>query len=84
MFWPRFAWETVRKHASLAITIAKLFAWKTAIARDPQARTYMDLALTPVSDDDESLDLLNKTAGAQAAVAHVKKVAELTSVAHVA
>jgi hypothetical protein len=41
----------------------------------------MDQALTPVRDDeDKTLDLLTKTAGAYAAVAHVKKVAELTGV----
>jgi hypothetical protein len=39
----------------------------------------MDAALTPVGEDeDASLDLFQKTAGAQAAVAHIKKVAELT------
>jgi len=42
-------------------------------------RNYMDQALTPVDDDgDETLDLLTKTTGARAAVAHVKKIAELT------
>ena len=36
----------------------------------------MDQALTPVRDDDEeTLDLLTKTAGAKAAIAHLKKVA---------
>jgi Radical SAM superfamily len=80
IFWPRFVWETVKKHAILAGTIGKLFIWKTAIARDPQARAYMDQALTPVRDEDEAtLDLLNKTTGARAAVAHIKKVAELTA-----
>jgi hypothetical protein len=40
----------------------------------------MDRALTPVSEDeDETLELLTKTTGARAAVAHVKKkIAELT------
>ena len=48
--------------------------WKIAIARDPHARAYTDLALTPVRDDDDmTLDLLTKTTGARAAVAHVKK-----------
>jgi hypothetical protein len=46
----------------------------------PGAHNYMDQALTPVSDDgDETLDLLTKTTGARAAVAHVKKIARLTS-----
>jgi hypothetical protein len=41
----------------------------------------MDRALTPVGDDnDETLDLLTKTTGGRAAVAHVRKVAELTRV----
>jgi hypothetical protein len=41
----------------------------------------MDQALTPISDDgDETLDLPTKTTGARAAVAHAKKIAELTGV----
>ncbi len=39
----------------------------------------MDQALTPVRDDDEeTLDLTTKTAGARAAVAHIKRIDELT------
>ena len=80
IFWPSFVWETVKKHAILAGTIARLVAWKTAIAWSPNARAYTDQALTPVRDDDDvTLDLLTKTTGARAAVAHIKKVAELTS-----
>jgi hypothetical protein len=52
--------------------------WKTVIASTPGAGNYMDQALTPVSDDDETLDLVTKTAGGRAAVAHHKKIAELT------
>jgi hypothetical protein len=49
------------------------------VTRDPDARTYTDLALTPVRDDDDvTLDLLTKTTGARAAVAHVNKVNKLT------
>jgi radical SAM superfamily enzyme YgiQ (UPF0313 family) len=85
IFWPRFAWDTLRKHAILAGTIGRLLVWATAIARDPQARAYMDQALTPVGDDeDATLDLLTKTTGGRAAVAHGKKVAELTGVSRVA
>jgi hypothetical protein len=77
VFWPRFVWHTLRTHAIAARMIMRLLLWKGAIARDPDARTYRDLALTPV-DDDEDLDLFTKTTGARAAVAHVKKIAELT------
>ena len=55
--------------------------WQTVIACTPRAGDYADQALAPVSDDgDETLDLLTKTTGARAAVAHVKKIAALTGV----
>jgi radical SAM superfamily enzyme len=81
LFWSRFAWQTFAKHVILTGAIIRLLAWQTAIKYSPGARDYMDQALTPVSDDeDETLDLLTKTTGARAAVAHVKKIAELTGV----
>ena len=83
IFWPRFAWETVKKHAIFAAVIGKLLVWKTAIERDPSARRYMDRALEPVCDDeDEMLDLVTKTAGGKAAVDHRKRAAELGRRAH--
>jgi hypothetical protein len=79
VFWPRFVLETLYKHVILAGVIARLLALKVSIACDPHARAYMDLALAPVDDDDDvTLDLLTKTAGASAAIAHIRKVAELT------
>ena len=58
--------------------IARLFLLKLVITRDPAARTYTDIALTPVNDDDVTLNLLTSTTGAHAAIAHFKKVAALT------
>ena len=79
IFWPRFAWEILSKHAILAGMIAQLLLLRIAIARDPDALAYTDQALTAVGDDDDmTLDLLTKTTGAGAAIAHVKKIAELT------
>jgi radical SAM superfamily enzyme len=79
IFWSRFAWKTLCKHAMLAGAIGRLLVWKMVIARDRDARAYTDRALTPVRDDeDETLDLLTKTTGARSAVAHVKKIAGLT------
>ena len=79
LFWTRFAWETLAKHAILFGTIAKLIVWAVVIARHPDARRYIDQALTPVSDhEDDSLDLFTKTGGARAAVDHQKKVHDLT------
>jgi len=80
VFWPRFVCETLYKHVVLAGVIARLLVSRISIAFDPHARAYMDRALAPVGDDnDASLDLLTKTAGASAAIAHIRKVAELTS-----
>jgi radical SAM superfamily enzyme YgiQ (UPF0313 family) len=82
LFWPRFVWEALYKHAVLAGMIIRLVLVKMSIARDPNASAYIDPALTPVDDDnDATLDLLTKTTGAGAAVAHLRKVAELTGAA---
>ncbi|MBY5660287.1 B12-binding domain-containing radical SAM protein [Rhizobium leguminosarum] len=80
VFWPRFAWETFRKHVSLAGTIIGLTISAFLISRDAKSKTYMDRALTPVADDEEeTLHLFTQTAGGAAAVSHVRKVAQLTA-----
>ena len=85
VFWPRFAWECVTKITAALSLNVKLMLVARAIERDPAAKAYMDQALTPVCDDDDvTLDLLTKTTGAAAAVAHIKKVAVLTRPAKVA
>jgi radical SAM superfamily enzyme YgiQ (UPF0313 family) len=79
--WPRLVWRTLVVHASLAGLAVRLVLAMRAIARDAHAPGYMDQALMPVCGDDERFDLLNKTAGAAAAVAHEKRIAELTGAA---
>jgi hypothetical protein len=84
VFWPRYIWDLLSKHVILAGVIGRLVAMKFAIERDPGARSYMDQALTPVNEKgDAILDLLTKTTGAAAAVAHIKKVAALTGTGNV-
>ena len=74
IFWPRFAWETLSKHAIFAGATVRLLLTAIAVSHAPGARNYMDQALTPVGDDgDETLDLFTKTTGGGAAVAHIKK-----------
>ncbi|HEY2885482.1 MAG TPA: radical SAM protein [Rhizomicrobium sp.] len=78
-FWPRLVWNAIKVHASLGRLIVELLLVMRAIARDPDALNYMDQALMPVGDDnDESFHLMTMTTGASAAVAHVKKIAQLT------
>ena len=79
IFWPRFAWRTVRKTAVILWALVQLSLEAVKAARDPHRHRYMDQALTPVDDhDDEALDLMTKTSGARAAVAHIKRVDQLT------
>ncbi|TDQ33842.1 radical SAM family protein [Phyllobacterium brassicacearum] len=79
IFWPRFVWETLGKHAILAGAIVRLASTALMISRDPASRKYMDQALMPVGvDDEEKLDLFTKTTGGSAAVNHMKKIAHLT------
>ena len=73
VFWPGFAWETLRKYANLAQTAWSLARLRRAIERDPAAHSYMDQALSPVLEDDNGkLDLLTKTTGARAALARAR------------
>jgi radical SAM superfamily enzyme YgiQ (UPF0313 family) len=78
IFWSRYAWETLCKHAIFAGATVRLLLTAIAISRNPGARKYLDQALTPVGDDgDETLDLFTKTTGGGAAVAHIKRIARL-------
>jgi hypothetical protein len=80
IFWPRFVWETLSKHAIIIATIARLLGLKFVITRDPAARMYLDTALTPVGDGEQAtLALLSNTTGAHAA--HSTKIARLTGAA---
>jgi radical SAM superfamily enzyme YgiQ (UPF0313 family) len=83
LFWPRLAWETTRKTGAILARLAWLTREAIKAARDPNRYAYMDQALTPVhDDDDDTLDLMTKTSGARAAVAHIKRVDELTHASH--
>ena len=74
IFWSRYAWETLTKHAIFAGAIVRLLLTAIAVSYAPATRTYMDQALTPVGDDgDETLDLFTKTTGGGAAVARIRR-----------
>ncbi len=65
-FWPVFAIDLVVKHVRVAVMAARLLAVRRRLKRDPAARDYRDLALTPVGDD-VALELLSATAAARQA-----------------
>ena len=79
IFWPRLAWDTVHKTFVTLSRLSGLSIDAIKAVRDPERDNYMDQALTPVhDDDDETLDLMTKTGGARAAVAHIQRVDKLT------
>jgi radical SAM superfamily enzyme len=79
IFWSRFAWEALCKQVEIAGLVGRLLFQALVITSDPSARNYRDEALTPVNnDDDATLDLLTKTTGGLAALARIRKIAELT------
>jgi hypothetical protein len=75
LFYPRYGWEILGKHVRMAWRWMAIDRMRREILRDPNHRHYMDLALTPVSEDDsETLDLLTHTDGARAAVERARKM----------
>jgi radical SAM superfamily enzyme YgiQ (UPF0313 family) len=50
LFWPRFAWETLVKHATLLRTIGRLILAARAITRSPGCRDYLDEAISPIEE----------------------------------
>jgi radical SAM superfamily enzyme YgiQ (UPF0313 family) len=78
-FYARHLGNLIRRNASLVRTVCWILAAKRRIERDPQRGAYLDQALIPVGEhEEEAYDHLTKTAGAKAAIDHLKKVAALT------
>jgi hypothetical protein len=79
LFWPKLTFEIVRKTAVTVAALSRLAYLSIKISRDPNRLEYKDDALSRMDDDDEgSLQLLTQTSSAKQAVAHQKKVFNLT------
>jgi radical SAM superfamily enzyme YgiQ (UPF0313 family) len=78
-FYRRHLGGLIIRNARFISTVFWILGVKRRIERDPQRLAYMDQALTPVGEhEEETYDHLIKTAGAKAAIDHLKKVAALT------
>jgi len=74
VFYPRYAWEIVSKHARLLALALRYERARRRVAADPTAATYRDQALTPVTDDETgTLEIFNATESARAAVEKAKR-----------
>ena len=73
-FYPRYLWDLLRKHVKLAELIIRFGSFRWRLKRDPNARSYMDQALTPVAEDElETLEMFTASDSAKAAAAKVRR-----------
>jgi radical SAM superfamily enzyme YgiQ (UPF0313 family) len=71
VFYPRYAWETASKVARFAALWLRYRWIRRRVEADPAGRAYQDLALTPVSED-EDLEIFHATESARQAVAKAR------------
>lgn len=78
VFYPRYLTEIVTKHWAIVSNVARFYWRYKAVKRAPDRKTYTDLALTPVDQDNQNdLSMMTETRGGQEAVAKAKRDAEL-------
>jgi hypothetical protein len=76
-FYPQYVFDLVWKHLRLARQIVTLGLFRRKLKRDPEARNYTDLALTPVAADDfDSYEMFatSEAARSEAAKVHASLV----------
>jgi len=72
LFYPRYVIDLAWKHMRLARQIVRLGRCRQQLKRDPRAREYSDLALTPVRADD--FDCYEMFSTSEAAKSEVSKL----------
>jgi hypothetical protein len=74
IFYPKYFGSLIAKHVRIARIVWRMGAVRRAIKRDPNARNYMDQAMTPVTDEElDGLEMFNVTTSARAAADKAKK-----------
>ena len=73
-FYPKYVAELIGKHVKFARIFWKMFWLARKIQRAPDARAYMDTALSPVTADDlDNLEMFQVTQGARDAAAKARR-----------
>jgi radical SAM superfamily enzyme YgiQ (UPF0313 family) len=73
VFYPKYVVDLAAKHVGLARIVWRMAKVRWAIKRDPNASSYMDTALTPVTDEDlETLEMFSVTESAKGAADHAR------------
>ena len=74
VFYPRYAGETLYKHARLFQLVWRLAKIRRRLKRDPEARSYTDLALRPVREEElDELGIFTASAAAKSAVDRARR-----------
>lgn len=81
VFYPRYVGNLVYKHFKLAQAVCRYYGLAYRLRRDPEARKYTDLALTPVVDNEfDSLEMFKTTDSAKAAAQKVRGKSALVTI----
>ena len=74
LFHARYLWETMVKHIRLLHFTSRLWLVRRKLKRDPKAKDYMDVALSPVNEEElDELEMFNATDAAAAVVSKLKQ-----------
>ncbi len=74
-FYPRYVFDLLYKHVKLAALIWRYGGFRRRLKRDPDARNYSDIALTPVDEDrSDEMELVAMGAGAKSQVVKIQEI----------
>jgi hypothetical protein len=78
VFYPRYVADLISKHVQLARQIWDLGRFRQRLKHDPHARDYMDLALTPVAEDDfDSYEMFSNSESAKSAASKARPLVKI-------
>ncbi len=73
VFYPRYISSQISKHYKLLKTVLRFRSFVNKLKKDPNKRNYMDVALTPVVDNDlDTFELFSASDAAKTAVAKIR------------
>ncbi|MDP8981818.1 MAG: radical SAM protein [Acidobacteriota bacterium] len=82
VFYPKFAFDVISKHLRMARQIWHFGRFRQQLKRDAQARDYVDLALTPVVEDEfDAFEMFSNTEAAKSAVVKARHPSETRAAA---
>jgi hypothetical protein len=71
-FYPRYVFDLLSKHVKLAALVWRYGGFRRHLKRDPNARSYTDIALTPVDEErSDEMELATMGAGSKS---HLVKI----------